>query len=97
MTDSPLSDDRWNDWKRHSPAPWTLKTWQVGPEYSVHDANNVEITDNPDISQSDAALIAAAPEMLELLKGLASLTSDLAPYWQNKVVEVIAKAEGNGV
>lgn len=88
--------------EQHSPAPWHLKEW-FGPAYSVHDANDAEITDNYGISKADAALIAAAPDLLIQCKNALSymeaynqLTPTIGEYERNianSLKIAIAKAE----
>jgi len=78
--------------QKHSPGPWTVNEAWGYIEICGTDGN---VINDPELTPSDAALIAAAPEMLEVLNGLAALGNDIAPYWENRIKSVIAKAEGN--
>ncbi len=76
---------------KHSPAPWRIGKKQ---ERAILDANGSQIAVLPESLKADAALIAAAPEMYEVMKGLEALGSDIAPYWAERIKSAIAKAEG---
>lgn len=85
-----FEDDEPNNMK-HSPAPWRIGNKQ---ERAILDANGSQIAVLPESLKADAALIAAAPEMYEVMKGLEALGSDIAPYWAERIKSAIAKAEG---
>ena len=88
--------------KTHSPGPWRVGKKQ---ERAILDANGSQIAVIPDSLKPDAALIAAAPEMLDALKHASSIlgrlyhniqldTGDTAIAYQ-LISLAIAKAEGN--
>ena len=88
---------------KHSPAPWRIGKKQ---ERAILDANGSQIAVLPESLKPDAALIAAAPEMLKQLKAAIEF---LDKYWgttatyqliedyeeYHAIRSVIAKAEGN--
>lgn len=93
--------------KQHSPAPWRIHVLPAGKDYAeilsalpdYADCGVAEVT-----HEADAALIAAAPEMLEMLKELARYDDEMyrvdSYYAMNAELreslnELIAKAEGN--
>lgn len=83
---------------KHTPGPWRLEI-----DESPHEGNSVMSADGKEVirnggydqynecSESDARLIAAAPEMLLLLK--AAVEGNLGGEWYRLVLEIIAKAE----
>lgn len=91
---------------KHTPGPWTvsdegyeMNNW--GTEFYWYDVGPANVPYNPEEKNSkeraliDANLIAAAPELLELLKrGIECGVFDGAPVFMEDVQAVIAKAEG---
>jgi hypothetical protein len=88
---------------KHTPGPWSLKDDLIyGPDgITIVSADGLmENYGPPDRSMEEnyanARLIAAAPELLEALKGLFKNNQDIDAYLQakDKAVQAIAKAEG---
>lgn len=83
--------------KTHSPGPWRVdRFW--GSSY-IEDANGRTIIyefAGGETKEADAALIAAAPELLEIVKKYAD---DVYEYgdrdYYASLITLIAKAEGN--
>lgn len=78
----------------YTPGPWT---WRYSDSFHLH------IVDAPTcialatgLSEDDARLVAAAPEMLAALRGLVELVNDAAggAVWKERAWTAIAKAEG---
>ena len=97
---------------KHTPGPWTynilpLKSYHKVPEISIYNADGHEFirqsydtySDQAMLSEGDACLIAAAPDMLEVLQEL----DESAYYWSqydvpvgihDRIKSAIAKAKG---
>jgi len=94
---------------RHTPGPWHVEKYQVplgAGHYQIVGNNTHEIAYIP-LRSGDAALIAAAPEMLEALKLCVTTTDDIAKgtvtdlgmrlcYINATIKQAITKAEGRG-
>ena len=81
---------------KHTPGPWKIGAWESGM-MAVDGANGEEVTGFIDIA--DAELIAAAPEMLELLIEFKRASDTQEEYmagtdWIKGVEAVIKKATG---
>ena len=86
---------------KHTPGPWTIGALESG-QAAVDGANGEEVTGF--ISPADAALIAAAPDLLAALEAIAPMLPRAAttatwgdPMWTDaigKVEAAIAKARG---
>ena len=79
----------------HSPGPWKL-----GGHYddTVISVRGGVVVDDPDLTDADLRLIAAAPELLAALKDLIDRI-DVTSYWHlassvDEAKAAIAKAEG---
>jgi predicted ATPase len=89
---------------KHTPAPWKVNSQKHGifimaGNYCL--ASTADVRTNSDCrmneeAKANAHLIAAAPELLEALKGLFKNNQDIDAYLQakDKAVQAIAKAEG---
>jgi hypothetical protein len=82
----------------HTPGPWTYREGYRGTEEYVvqrgHEGGFVVEGLSKERAEADARLIAAAPEMLEALKGLLDrFYAPACPEW-DAVRAAIAKAEG---
>lgn len=81
---------------KHTPAPWYVV---VDDELTSVEANYQTVA--PDVSNSDADLISAAPEMYELLKLIQSALLEDTPLepsdLASRLYRVIAKAEGRKI
>jgi hypothetical protein len=87
---------------KHTPGPWQLAYMGAGG-WKVSNANWVESLRSVGMTKEDARLIAAAPELLQALKGMTSMydsenkstkhTSE-CPCYHCKARTAIAKAEG---
>lgn len=80
----------------HTPGPWlTAATNRIGYIY-IQDSDGVAITDPSPLKIADARLIAAAPELLELvLDALDDPDVDiLGSVWVRDARAAIAKATG---
>ena len=92
---------------KHTPGPWAVRThWNNDEAYEVYPTNGgtepscgewsaiVEVGDDcyEDEAKANALLIAAAPEMLEFAKWVASLKT--GGLIEGRAREVIAKAGG---
>ena len=77
----------------HTPGPWKTE-WRHGHrvlvEYEDGDQELIARVSGP---ESNARLIAAAPEMLRILKGIEP-SSGWSSQWFSAIQSVIAKAEG---
>ena len=93
---------------KHTPGPWIVQGHpETGWEVEVKDAegNSIASCDGTlDAAESNACLIAAAPELLALCQealGLSTMTSgefaaaDLGDF-QGRLIRLIARAEGRG-
>jgi hypothetical protein len=110
-----MMDCRSNEVPKHTPGPWEYRI--IGkesvpgyPPIAIYVANKIEIitqsedgyADHVGITEADALLIAAAPEMLQTLKlfyDWSKYVTKYPPYWVrttfvDKCSEIIAKAEG---
>jgi hypothetical protein len=84
----------------HTPGPWTFNP--IGSEFSWLEGANgstifhVDPYGNKTLNAADAALMAAAPDMLEALKDLMKddALTGLNPYRVEAIEAAIAKAEG---
>jgi len=74
-----------------TPGPWRVVTNPHAPANFAVEAENGEYIGNVGVgfSESDARLIAAAPELLESLK---SLMHGLDDYWQDQNPDAVAAA-----
>jgi hypothetical protein len=99
---------------KHTPGPWSCKilrwkSYHEVPEISIYNADGQEFirqsydtySDQATLSESDAYLIAAAPEMLEALEVLCNFKRDCPCELSNeelaawdKARAAIAKAKG---
>ena len=90
---------------KHTPGPWTRPTWE---RCGIHGKGGTS-SDNAKVAhvninsldyEANAALIAAAPEMLEALKNLLSYAEDAADANDERPISIsaahacIARAEG---
>jgi len=93
---------------QHTPGPWTIGSRTDGGCWRVIDAPTwdafakvvIKMTDAKADSEqglANARLIAAAPEMLEMLKRLDNSLESLGRSYRLQIREVIAKAEGRDV
>ena len=86
----------------HSPGPWiAVHCADDGGEFSIHAANGIHVALSIGGTKSEAAnarLIAAAPELLEALRGLMKLDEELSSEGAiealDKARAAIAKATG---
>ncbi len=102
-------DSRSNESPKHTPGPWSYRI--IGkesipgyPPIAIYVANKIEIitqsedgyADHVGITEADALLIAAAPDMLEALKRIVDTVwfDRLDTELILTVEHVIAKAEG---
>jgi hypothetical protein len=92
---------------KHTPGPWTVHYLAGGGQRNIcDDANNTVIAslhtkwlgDHHDVQGANARLIAAAPEMLEVLENLArwvgGMASSRADDEYEKILTIISKARG---
>lgn len=115
MTEA-MMDSRSNEVPKHTPGPWSYaingeERIAGYPPIAIYKADKTEFIsqaqdgyyDYVAVSEADARLIAAAPEMLEALKQIAKWhdyeqsTHELAMrmYWSSRLAyDIIAKAEG---
>lgn len=84
----------------HTPGPWTIEYETEGGE-PYDDGVRIDSPEGPvafNVIDCSAHLIAAAPELLAALKGVAAahtcIESCDMPEWLDAVEAVIAKAEG---
>lgn len=96
------------DEMKHTPGPWTASgngvhvyKNKVGLCVAVsYDPHDMTSRSNPPVAQANARLIAAAPEMLEILQAVQEAAAATANYIGQdgqlikKVMAVIAKAKG---
>ena len=73
--------------RKHTPGPWTLQEHESEPcqligNGTIHIAD-VYATDFP-VGAADAALIAAAPELLEALRVLADHAQEQYPHFESE-------------
>ena len=92
----------------HTPGPWTLSPWTASSDIAIHGYNDgqrqwigdvVGDTDSEHATDANrdanARLIAAAPDMLEALKGLMPMwQSGIDEPWVKAARDAIAKATG---
>jgi type VI protein secretion system component VasF len=94
---------------KHTPGPWTIGVYRTTAEFREHEEHVAVMKADDQMllaitgptldaaSVADARLIAAAPELLELLKALHDKgvygLGDQGQRLYNRVVRVIAKAE----
>lgn len=80
--------------KKHSPGPWTVRQ-RAGKPFITK--GNCTKGESVALIQAglleDAHLIAAAPELLEMLKRLSTI-STMNPTWDEEILVLIQKAEG---
>ena len=80
-----------------TPGPWEVDGTEIYP-VEGHKASDAICEMKPGFSDADAALIAAAPELLESLQyaiEYATLDdSGNAPFWLADAIEAVAKALG---
>jgi hypothetical protein len=90
---------------KHTPGPWgyfchhTEGSWHIGANPTTYAKGDPTIANLGQIGdqEANARLIAAAPEMLEALRGLLSETEDgiaTCPLTRIRARAAIAKAEG---
>lgn len=105
MTDRALADDQ----KLHTPAPWFVgaqndalyvivgEAPSINNDYPRHDANREPVA-KVYTSDADARLIAAAPELLEIVRELCSYAGgmeyDTYRGFVQRADAVLARAEG---
>lgn len=77
----------------HTPGPW--KVWDRGIGWEVHAPNGWAVNSGhrETFSEADARLIAAAPDLLAVLK-LINIHGYRNISYHDMVLEAIAKAEG---
>ena len=76
---------------KHSPGPWSVHTDAYGWK-DIHDADERFVTGMPrgsDEMVANGCLIAAAPEMLRLLR---VLCDGLDEYWESQNMAVVVEA-----
>jgi len=80
---------------KHTPGPWTINPEkQGGPWYRI-EAENGWVAQVPNPAGTNAALIAAAPELLEALKWASERVAGRGSFEDYmKCQRAIAKAEG---
>lgn len=86
----------------HTPGPWKTATHGNGKkQLPIYGADGTEIAALTGGHLADAALIAAAPDLLALLKivneecRVCRGDCSVCPLLQNDIPDTIAKAEGN--
>lgn len=86
---------------QHTPGPWEVSTPFKGENFAVWTRNHTmfegPLVISTELSQADACLIAAAPELLEYLKGVLSHPKHgqtFSAREKMELLQVIAKAEG---
>ena len=57
---------------KHTPGPWSIDPDDGGPWYCVREPGGGWIAQVPEPDSADARLIAAAPELLEVLRAVAA-------------------------
>ena len=83
----------------HTPGPWVLDAWASG--WSL-ETNGKSVTSEPfDCSDEDARIMAAAPELLDALRGLMNChtgaawqTTDVQRRWWLAADAAVKKATG---
>jgi hypothetical protein len=84
---------------QHTPGPWEISrhaTPDYAPQYGVYTENNRHIaTVRGDHAEEDARLIAAAPELLDVLQDVIEDTGTSGYWWGEKALDAINKATGN--
>lgn len=87
---------------KHSPGPWKLHELTGGVfsgETQVHGRHWSRAGEDEDVAMADARLIAAAPEMLELLERARYMLVQHAPGqedWAEEADALVAKVKGDG-
>jgi len=75
----------------HTPGPWKIGAWESGM-LAVDGANDEQVTGF--IEPADALLIAAAPELLDALKGMLCWPNTPSPEAVRKAQAALSKATG---
>ena len=73
----------------HTPAPWKMLNVPV-TNPRIHMMIGPALLKRP-VSEADARLISAAPDMLEALKAMIA-AGDAAPYWEVNAARDLARA-----
>lgn len=83
----------------HTPGPWEVRDGDPLTENLIANVRGLRVFGgfNPASCGEDARLIAAAPDMYEVLKGILECWDNHEPagQWRNAMRDAIAKAEGN--
>jgi hypothetical protein len=82
---------------KHTPGPWCMESFFHG-QYDVYSEVTDDFISGGTISEADARLIAAAPDLLEALEKVVSFVDAGQGTWtveeQQKARAAIAKAKG---
>ena len=86
---------------QHTPGPWTVHINYASANYTVFDADGNYGETDGDTLTANAALIAAAPELLDLAYDFGQMLTNMDPYtvddvaiMRNKIKAAIARATG---
>jgi hypothetical protein len=78
---------------RHTPGPWKLSSWTGS--ITAENGRRVVSFDIESTRFADAKLMAAAPEMFELLETIENDDGSVPPWLWQRIKELLDKVKGN--
>lgn len=76
---------------KHAKGPWKVHFRELTGQYHINFNGKNKLMDDTDFN-ANAALIAAAPEMFEMLQDILKETDDAV--WISRINQIIKKAKG---